>query len=257
MANRPTRWLSISTRKFVISFSITLAIVAMFVSMLVIHQARAASYCNVSYKVTGQWNGGFSVQSISIQNTSSSAWTNWTLTFAFLDSSQKIAGTPWNGTFTQSGQNVTVTDVSYNGNVAANGSVSPSPGFNGTFGANNPVPTNFAVNGNACNSSTNPTSTPTNPTSTPPTTPRITPTPIVTTPTSTPQPGGGNVGNATWFDALGAPYGGCGVPQQYLDSQNFVALNVQNTPGDYSTFFPRPITGANLNKIGFFTVGAG
>jgi len=40
-------------------------------------------------------------------------------------------------------------------------------------------------------------------------------------------------GNATHFDALGSPYGGCGLPQSALDSQNFVALNVQNTPGDY------------------------
>ena len=39
-------------------------------------------------------------------------------------------------------------------------------------------------------------------------------------------------GNATWFDALGQPYGGCGLPQSALDSQNFVALNVFNTPGD-------------------------
>jgi hypothetical protein len=34
-----------------------------------------------------------------------------------------------------------------------------------------------------------------------------------------------------------------------------VALNVQNTPGDYSSMFPRPITGANLSKIGLFNNG--
>ena len=36
-------------------------------------------------------------------------------------------------------------------------------------------------------------------------------------------------GNSTWFSSLGQPYGGCGVPQANLDTQNFVALNVQNT----------------------------
>jgi hypothetical protein len=51
------------------------------------------------------------------------------------------------------------------------------------------------------------------------------------------------------------PYGGCGITQSALDTQNFVAFNVQNTPGDYSTFFPRPITGANLSKIGIFNNG--
>src|SRR5690349_17681205 len=54
-------------------------------------------------------------------------------------------------------------------------------------------------------------------------------------------------GNATYFDALGAPYGGCGLPQARLDTQNFVALNVYNTPGDYS-FYPRPLAGADLAK---------
>jgi hypothetical protein len=48
-------------------------------------------------------------------------------------------------------------------------------------------------------------------------------------------------GNATWFTGLGAPYGGCGLPQAALDTQNFLALNVQNSPGVYSNL-PRPIT---------------
>ncbi|MFC5834006.1 cellulose binding domain-containing protein [Nonomuraea insulae] len=61
-------------------------------------------------------------------------------------------------------------------------------------------------------------------------------------------------GNATYFDALGMPYGGCGVPQANLDSQDFVALNVYNTPGDYS-FYPRPLTGANLSKAGLWNNG--
>lgn len=62
-------------------------------------------------------------------------------------------------------------------------------------------------------------------------------------------------GNATHFDALGTPYGGCGLPQSVIDSQNFVALNVQDTPGNYTTSLPRPIPAQFANEIGKFNNG--
>lgn len=43
------------------------------------------------------------------------------------------------------------------------------------------------------------------------------------------------VGNATYVDGLGRPYGGCGLAQADLNSPDFVALNVNHTPGDYRT----------------------
>jgi len=61
-------------------------------------------------------------------------------------------------------------------------------------------------------------------------------------------------GNSTYFDGLGSPYGGCGLPQSALDSQDFVALNVYNTPGDYA-FYPRPIPSSLADKIGLFDNG--
>lgn len=61
-------------------------------------------------------------------------------------------------------------------------------------------------------------------------------------------------GSATWFDNLGAPYGGCGLPQDQLETQNWIALNVFNTPGDYE-MYPRPLTGANLTKMGMWNNG--
>jgi hypothetical protein len=61
-------------------------------------------------------------------------------------------------------------------------------------------------------------------------------------------------GNATWFTGLGSPYGGCGLPQSALDSQNFLALNVQNSPGNY-TNVPRPISAANAALIGMWDNG--
>jgi hypothetical protein len=60
-------------------------------------------------------------------------------------------------------------------------------------------------------------------------------------------------GNATWFDGLGSPYGGCGMPQANLDSQHFIALNVFNTPGDY-TMYNRPLA-AGDSKTGMWNNG--
>lgn len=71
------------------------------------------------------------------------------------------------------------------------------------------------------------------------------------TPGGTPTP---VTGNATWFTGLGSPYGGCGLPQSALDSQNFLALNVQNSPGNYSNV-PRPISAANASLIGMWDNG--
>lgn len=208
---------------------------------------HAASYCQVSYTITNQWSGGFGA-SLTVQNTSGSAWTSWSLAFTFPSAGQTVTQ-GWNGSFTQSGQNVTVTNASWNGNLASNASA--NPGFNASSSGTNTVPTSFAVNGNSCNGSATPTPSPvTSPTA------GITPT-AGTTPTPTPTPlPGAHTGNATWFSGIGGTsYGGCGVPQADLDSQNFVALNVQNTPGDYSTFLPRPIPAQDASEIGMFNNG--
>ena len=62
-------------------------------------------------------------------------------------------------------------------------------------------------------------------------------------------------GNATWFSALGGPYGGCGMTQADLESQNFVALNVYDLPGDYSTFYNRPMAPSLADKMGMWNNG--
>lgn len=61
-------------------------------------------------------------------------------------------------------------------------------------------------------------------------------------------------GVATYFDGLGTPYGACGVPQNLVDSENFVALNVYHSPG-VGTMWPRPITNANSAIIGEYNNG--
>jgi expansin (peptidoglycan-binding protein) len=62
-------------------------------------------------------------------------------------------------------------------------------------------------------------------------------------------------GNATHFDGLGAPYGGCGLPQGELDSPDFIALNVYNLPGDYSSYPVRPLPPSQADRIGLWNNG--
>jgi hypothetical protein len=101
--------------------------------------------CSVHYAITNQWPGGFGAN-IAITNTGTTAWSGWTLTFSFANG-QTITQL-WNGSVSQSGSNVMVTNASYNGTVVAGASV--SPGFNGTWNGTNAAPTSFRVNGATC-----------------------------------------------------------------------------------------------------------
>ncbi|HEX7734780.1 MAG TPA: glycoside hydrolase family 6 protein [Ktedonobacteraceae bacterium] len=198
------RWISVrkpgsfplqgKIRGLILLTSLALVIVSgLFIGVRATH--AASSYCQVTYTVTNQWQGGFGAN-LTIQNTSGSTWSSWSLAFTFPASGQAVTQL-WNGNYTQSGQNVTITNLSYNGTVATGTSVSSPPGFNGAWTTSNPVPASFTINGNACNGGgatptvgTTPTSTPTSgttPTATPTrgTTPTATPT-SGTTPTVTP-----------------------------------------------------------------------
>jgi len=104
--------------------------------------------CHVTYTITPQNTSAFGA-AISLENTGSSALTNWTLTWKFANG--QTVSSLWNGKATQSGANVSVANMSYNGNIAA-GATLTGIGFNGTWnGTTNAVPTSFAVNGAACN----------------------------------------------------------------------------------------------------------
>jgi hypothetical protein len=67
-------------------------------------------------------------------------------------------------------------------------------------------------------------------------------------------PAAAETGNATHFDGLGSPYGGCGVPQANLDSQDFVALNVFDTPDDQN-YNTRPVPPQDAAKMGTWQNG--
>jgi len=101
--------------------------------------------CQVVYTTTDQWTGGFTA-SVAITNTGSSAISSWTLKFTF-PGNQAITDA-WNGVESQSGENVTISNESYNGAIAAGGST--SLGFQGTWSTSDAAPTAFTVNGNSC-----------------------------------------------------------------------------------------------------------
>lgn len=105
------------------------------------------SSCHIAYSIVNQWPGGFQA-AITINNTGSSAWTNWTLTWSFANG-QAITNL-WNGASTQSGSSVKVNNLSYNGSIAAGGNYN-GVGFTATWNnVTNADPSSFAVNGTAC-----------------------------------------------------------------------------------------------------------
>jgi hypothetical protein len=100
--------------------------------------------CSVTY-TPDQWPGGFTAD-VTIANTGSSAIGGWTLAFTF-PGDQKITDA-WNGVESQTGENVTITNESYNATIAAGGST--SLGFQGTWSSSDASPTSFSVNGSTC-----------------------------------------------------------------------------------------------------------
>lgn len=102
--------------------------------------------CHVAYAITNSWPGGFQA-AITVENTGPAAWSSWVLTWTFTNG-QTIYGL-WNGAASQSGSNVTVRNLSYNGSIPA-GSSYTGVGFTGSWNAANAVPTSFAINGTTC-----------------------------------------------------------------------------------------------------------
>jgi cellulose 1,4-beta-cellobiosidase len=128
------------------------AIAATTGAVAIAQQASAAAGCTAKYTVTGQWQGGFQAQ-VDVTNLGD-ATTSWTVGWDFGNASQTITQI-WNADKTQTGTHVNATSLSYNGNVATNGTL--SFGFLGNWSGANPAGTNLTLNGIACNGGTTPT----------------------------------------------------------------------------------------------------
>jgi hypothetical protein len=109
-----------------------------------------APACTVTFTKTTEWNNGFQVN-MRITNNLTTALNNWTLTWQFANGQTFTGG--WNGNFSQAGtngKNVTVTNASWNGTLAAGASLD-GVGFNSVWdGFTNSKPVNFRVNNRRC-----------------------------------------------------------------------------------------------------------
>jgi beta-xylosidase len=160
----------------VTSFAALAVVAAGFLTAV---SARAAAGCQVTYTITNQWPGGFGAN-VNVNNLGDPV-AGWRLTWSF--AAGQTVTQLWNGTFTQSGSSVAVTNVDWNASLPTGGSV--SFGFNGTANSSNPVPASFALNGTTCTGAVMTTAPGT--TTPPRTTPPVTTTPPATT-TTAPSP---------------------------------------------------------------------
>jgi cellulose 1,4-beta-cellobiosidase len=201
-------------------------------------EAQAAAGCQIGYTVTNQWPGGFGA-SLAITNLGDPI-TSWTLRWTYANG--QTVTQLWNGNVTQSGANVTVTNMSYN-NAIASGATLTGVGFNGSWTGTNTNPTSFSLNGVACTGgvtgSPSPSVTPsrspsTSPTSASPSPSRTTspsPTPSQTNCTNCPHVDNPYLGarmyvNPDWTAKANAEPGGSRISNQptgvWLDSMTAI-----------------------------------
>ncbi|WP_051365977.1 cellulose binding domain-containing protein [Hamadaea tsunoensis] len=95
-----------------------------------------AKSCSATYTITNQWPGGFGA-SVDVKNTGTGAITGWTVKWTFANG--QTVTSLWSGNLTQSGANVTVTNMSYNGALTAGQTT--NFGFNGSWSTANTAPT--------------------------------------------------------------------------------------------------------------------
>jgi hypothetical protein len=103
----------------------------------------------VDYTISSQNSSQFGA-SITIKNGGTTALSGWVLTWSFANG--QTINSSWNGTVSQSGTNVTVSEQAGQTweNIPANGSYTGF-GFNGTWnGTTNSIPTSFKLNGTTC-----------------------------------------------------------------------------------------------------------
>lgn len=108
----------------------------------------ANASCQVSYAVTQGWGNGF-VANISITNSGPDPIDGWTLAFSFPAGTESISSN-WNGNWTENGQAVTVTNLSWDGTLAASGGNTVDIGFVGANDGAYPSPAAFTLNGTVC-----------------------------------------------------------------------------------------------------------
>ena len=131
-------------RRFVTISAATALCIGVFVvaPLAAAPPAAAASGCSAAYTVTNQWSDGFGV-SITVRDTGP-AITAWTLQYTYPGNQRLSDG--WDGTWSQSGEAVTVTNASWNGTLAAGAST--TIGANFSYSGTNNAPASISCAGN-------------------------------------------------------------------------------------------------------------
>jgi hypothetical protein len=109
--------------------------------------APSSSTCSVHFADTNDWANGY-VGQIDVTNNGAAALSGWTLAFNWPTGWQGV-DSGWNGTWSQSGRTVRVTDSP----TLAAGGGTVSVGFVGNYSGPNIPPGAFTVNGTVCSTS--------------------------------------------------------------------------------------------------------
>ena len=100
----------------------------------------------MNYQITGQWTGGFQGD-VTIRNTGTAQIDGWRLAWTFANG-QRITQA-WGAGATQSGTEVTATNVAWNATIPPGGTA--TLGFLADWNGSNAKPAAFTLNGSACN----------------------------------------------------------------------------------------------------------
>ncbi|PYC67420.1 cellulose 1,4-beta-cellobiosidase [Streptomyces tateyamensis] len=106
--------------------------------------AAGSVSCTVAY-AANDWGSGFTAN-LTITDTGSTAINGWTLGYSYAGNQTLTNG--WNGNWTQTGKNVTVTNPSYATTINPGTSYTTSANFN--YSGTNTAPTTFTINGTSC-----------------------------------------------------------------------------------------------------------
>ena len=108
--------------------------------------SAGAGGCHITYVDQNDWGSGFT-GAISIKNTGSAQINGWTLTWTWSGNQQITQA--WNSNYAQSGQNVTLTNATWNP-IINPGDTLTGIGFNANYSGTNNNPTVFHLNGMLC-----------------------------------------------------------------------------------------------------------
>jgi endoglucanase len=109
-------------------------------------QAAAPFACHIAYTDYTDYQTGFTI-GITISYTGPQPLTAWSLTWTYAGNQQIVQN--WSSNYTQTGQQVTLTNAAWNGDIAS-GTTLAGPGFNAAYSGTNTDPTVFYLNGHLC-----------------------------------------------------------------------------------------------------------